>query len=650
MTDYIIVFDACSIVILLVLFFSLYLRKMVRGRTNVLFIIFSLTILISAIADIGTVLFPAHASPSEKNIAINYAIDYLYFFTRNMTMPIYVLFLISVSGMWHEFKNNTIQKFIWSVPVSIINGTILVDIFSHNIFYIAADLQYYRGPWLKVLYFSAAFVILYSMFFIFKYREMVDNSKFFILFSVVPVSITGIIIQLFFPKVLIEIFTTTVPMLLISLIVQRPEEIINFETGCLNYFACIDEFQRNFKLKRDMLSIFININNAKKIKQQIGNENYRGLLNQIIKELYQNATDDENELYYLDNSTFVIATQQIDSKRTDQTAQEICNLLNKKHSINKIDVYLQTKICIVRCPQDLSDLTGVINFANTFASNIVVTNMVTYLQAEANSKEFKIKSEIDEIIKRGISQHRFKVYYQPIYDVNYHRFTSAEALIRLFDEKYGYISPALFIPAAEKNGAIHQIGDYVLENVCNFISSNNLEKLGLEYLEVNLSVAQCIEKNFGNKIIDVLKKYRIKPHQINFEITETSEEFNPEVFDTNIELLSRNGISFSLDDYGTGYSNIKRVTTLPLNIIKLDKCFVDEYQNEEVRVVVQNTVKMLKKLEKHILVEGIETESKLNTFIELGCDFIQGFYFSKPIPEKDFIMFLINKNGQKENV
>lgn len=644
MSGTIVGFDICAVIILIILIFSLYLRKMTKGRSNFLFICLIIIILISGLLDIATYLVPEYVAYTERNRKLVYVIDYLYFFARNMTTSFYILFIYSVYGMWHEFKNNTILILIWSIPISIIAGTIISDIFTHNIFYISADLTYYRGPWIVILYACSLFIMCYSVFFIVKYKDMVDKAKYIILLLNFPFSISGILIQMLIPKLPLEIFTTTFPALLISIVVLRPEEIINFETGSLNYFACIDSFQRNFKLKREMLAVFIKITNYKKIKNQIGNDSYHELLLQINKELYQASIDDESEFFYLDKACFVLGTLRIDYEKFINTVNRLNDLLNQKHVINHIEIHLETKICVVRCPQDLSDLTSVLNFGNNFYKNINVCNQVTYLESESKIKNFNVKTEIDEIIKKAIIKNKFQIYFQPIYDVKNNKFSSAEVLIRLFDDKYGYISPSIFIPAAEKCGAIHQIGDFILEESCKFVASHDFEQLGLEYIEINLSVAQCIEIDFASKIIGLLKKYRIHPDRINFEITETSREFNPELFDKNLDILSKNGLSFSLDDYGTGFSNIHRVTALPLNIVKLDKCFVDDFYRDEVKKIADITINMLKKIEKSVLVEGIETEEQLNNFIALGVDYIQGYYFSKPLSEKDFILYLREKN------
>ena len=279
-----------------------------------------------------------------------------------------------------------------------------------------------------------------------------------------------------------------------------------------------------------------------------------------------------------------------------------------------------------------------------FENIISKVNEVVFLADIASSKDFLMRTNLDDIIQNAITKKKFQMYYQPIYNIQKKKFTSAEALIRLIDDDYGFVSPGLFIPAAEISGAIHQIGDFVFEDVCRFISRCDFEKLGMEYIEINLSVAQTVEFNLAEKIQAIMKQYNVPPEKINLEITETAADFNPEVFDRNIGQLSEAGLKFSLDDYGTGYSNIQRVVSLPLSIIKFDKSFVDEYLEEKMNIVIRENVSMLKKIEKYILVEGIEKEEEFKFFQNLDVNYIQGFYFSKPLPESEFIRFIKEKN------
>ena len=223
---------------------------------------------------------------------------------------------------------------------------------------------------------------------------------------------------------------------------------------------------------------------------------------------------------------------------------------------------------------------------------------------------------------------------------------SSVMLGNMNDPEFGNIPPSMFITQAERTNQIHIIGDFVLEKVCEFIGSKEGQSLNLDYIEVNMSVVQCFETDLIMKIRDWLEKYNIKPSQLRLEITENAASFNPLIVERNIRGLNNMGINFSLDDYGTGFSNIKKVISLPFDIVKLNKAFIDEIENPNTESLVHDTIHMLKALGKQILIEGIESEERAQMFIELkcdnveACDYLQGFYFSKPLPQSEFVKFI----------
>ena len=252
--------------------------------------------------------------------------------------------------------------------------------------------------------------------------------------------------------------------------------------------------------------------------------------------------------------------------------------------------------------------------------------------------------DMDMILENAVSADEFEIYYQPIFSLREERFTSAEALIRLKTEKYGYISPEIFIPAAEKSGSIHRIGQIVMEKVCEFIGSEQFAQLGLDYIEINLSPAQCMEDNLAKKLIEIMKKNNVLPDQVNFEITETASGEIQNTIMKNIRTLHSAGISLSLDDFGTGYSNMTRIAALPFRIIKLDKTFTRIDSNPNMVIVLENVIKMIKALNMKIVVEGIETKELVEKFRKLDCEYIQGFYYSKPLPKEKFVEFMLMNN------
>lgn len=348
------------------------------------------------------------------------------------------------------------------------------------------------------------------------------------------------------------------------------------------------------------------------------------------------------DLYFLDSGRFRVILQGKSRVKAESFAELINSAFSRAIAENELSLTIIAHVCIVHCPEDTADFKLLSTFGASFHENVKVRATVLRASEIMSNQHMDLMSNIDEIIEKALNNHSFKVYYQPIFSVEKQRFTTAEALLRLIDDEYGFIPPDLFITAAEKSGAIHRIGDFVLDEVCRFIASDSYKKLGLDYIEINLSVAQCMHGDLADKVLETLKKHGVRSNQINLEITETAASYAQNVMRNNLEKLSTAGISFSLDDYGTGYSNMRRVVQLPLKIIKLDKSFVDEQANPKMWCVLENTVKMIKDMDMEIVVEGVETADMADKFSAINCDFIQGYYFSKPIPEKDFVEFISN--------
>ena len=314
--------------------------------------------------------------------------------------------------------------------------------------------------------------------------------------------------------------------------------------------------------------------------------------------------------------------------------------LNGLIEINLREFYAYTNSAIVDCPTDINSIEYLIAYIERFSSEEKpIESTVIFVDQEAR-REFEIYSYLDNIIDRALNDKLFQIFYQPIYSINDKKYTSAEALIRLIDPEYGFISPGVFIPAAEKSGKILQIGEYVLEEVCKFISSDYFKNSGIKYIEVNLSVIQCMSDGISESMLNILKKYNVEPSFINLEITESFMEISIEKMQKNLNKITSSGIELSLDDYGTGYSNIERVSKLPISVIKFDKAFAEAINNKKMEKIIIDTISMFKHVDYKIVVEGVETKEMADTYIKYGCDFIQGFYFSKPLPLDEFKKFI----------
>jgi len=300
---------------------------------------------------------------------------------------------------------------------------------------------------------------------------------------------------------------------------------------------------------------------------------------------------------------------------------------------------------VLKCP----------DYAASVDEVIAVLDYVDKIKGDIKDKIFRIDEtvlddknymkQIEAVVQNAIDTEGFEVYYQPIYSNKDKKFVSAEALVRLTDtETLGYISPEIFIPIAEENGMIREVGNIGFRKVCQFISENNLADYGVEYVEVNLSGAQFMDDQLNKILSECAKEYNVPPEFINLEITETASIAAGDLLEYNMKRLKECRFKFSMDDFGTGYSNLAKIAYADFDLIKLDKsliwpCFGEEAQNES-RIILESSVDMILKLGKDIVAEGVETKEQVDYLTERGVKYLQGYYFSRPIPAKDYLEFM----------
>ena len=188
---------------------------------------------------------------------------------------------------------------------------------------------------------------------------------------------------------------------------------------------------------------------------------------------------------------------------------------------------------------------------------------------------------------------------------------------------------------------IIRLGEIVFEKVCSFVKKNRLRQYGIQYVEVNLSVLQCADERLSEKFINIMEKYKVSPDMINLEITETASMRAKRILLDNMKNLMNYGVNFSLDDFGTGESNLNYIVDMPVSIVKFDKGMTDAYfRNGRASYVMDAAIRMIQGMHLKIVSEGVETEKQFEVMKDLGINYIQGYYFSKPLPELEFLQFI----------
>ncbi|MGN0393886.1 MAG: EAL domain-containing protein [Coprococcus sp.] len=641
--DTLLYFDYCAIIIISILIISTISRSMVSGRANLLFLSVMIVSFIAAGTDIWSVLLD---DAGTRHISQKYIANTLYLFFHSLTMPLYITYIIALTDTWHLIRKNKCLYLLMHLPLLIVIVFLIENLFMHNLFYINEDGHYTRGPIFFVIYLIAYIYFLFGLIYIMYYRKLFTKRRYSSLIMMFPLMLFATLFQMMMPQILIEMFCNAICILYICMMIQRPEEIMDTITGLRNLTAYVDDMNRSVITKKDNKIIIINVTNYNVVRKMLGYNN-NILMKKHISDYFRNLNVDMSlnaELYYLGSGKFRVVTGTRAFNKIEAAAERINSDFKPNIKINHMEVNLTACVCIVDFPFDIKDAETLIAFGNELDSRYYSGNVIMAKNI-FNQTKYDVMKSIDSIIEYALTNNKFEVYYQPIYSVMTNNFISAEALLRLHTDDGGFISPDIFIPAAEKSGAIHKIGAFVLDEVCRFIASEDFNKLKINYIEVNLSVAQCMQSGLANDIMSTIKKYNIKPSQLNLEITETAASYSQNTLMDNLNKLADFGINLSLDDFGTGYSNMMRIASLPLSIVKLDKTFTDIKNNANICIVLETTIHMIKEMNMEIVVEGIETEEQARRFAELECEFIQGYYYAKPMPKSQFKEFVLEANS-----
>ncbi len=420
---------------------------------------------------------------------------------------------------------------------------------------------------------------------------------------------------------------------------QGPEVDIDKLTGQFSR-KFFDSYMRDkFTSDKAFSLIVLNLDDFKFINQSYGVATGDVLLQQVgvyLENMYH-----ANTVFHYGADQFCIVIEK-DVEFAYDIADEIDERFNNPWNCDKVEVMVSATICVIECPKDADSqeiLLEILDYTMETAKSINKGRII--YASDIDLEKSHMSKKVEKAVKEAIASGRIMVHYQPIYSIEKQCYNSAEALARLYDEKLGWIPPDIFIAIAEKTGNIIELGEIILHKVCNFIKEKELSKTSIEYIEINVSPLQLMQKGFAEKMLNIMKQYDVSPSQINIEITETVMMSSYAVVSNNLEQLVNNHIAISLDDYGSGYANINYINHMPFKYIKVDRDIVQSsFKEKKARITLEHTVRMLNDLELSIIAEGVETEEMKEELIKFGCHYLQGWYYSKAVEEKEFMAMI----------
>ncbi len=528
----------------------------------------------------------------------------------------------------HETKRDPLLRMLNMIPAVLCIITILCSIFNRYVFYIDAR-GFHTGRFFFLIYLNYAVYAVLSFIHILYHKRH----------RRIPLLMAAVILCMgAMPAVLTAIFPD-VPMFslcmtgMVFLAFSSEEQSYLFTdiiSGALNREAFLFSIQEAEERGQYKHVFAIGMDNFKLINEMYTVEGGNQLMRQLVSILQGEFS--RRRIYRLGGDTFALIVP--GDTEYNKTIDTLHKILSRPFQCNGHTVRLSACIGVVHTANHSSmELVSALEYALSQAKAVGKGEVFDAAADSANA--IKRHKAIETAIMENIRQQRFEVHYQPIFDTRKKRFHSMEALARLNVPGYGYVSPEEFIRIAEKNGTILKIGLLVLEEVCRFIKETDLADKGIEYVEVNLSVVQCTNDSIYPSIRSVLQKYDIPPEMINLELTESAAAYSEKKLIRNLARMSLMNLSFSLDDYGSGYSNINYIVTLPFTIAKIDKYLVwAAAKSPTSRIILEHIISMFRDIHMKVVTEGIEDAEMAEMVTRMGADFLQGYYYSKPVPKE----------------
>lgn len=630
-------FDIAAVVLTLGLLVVYRVRRNYPTRESKLFVVLAIANAVTCVFDVASALGVNNASVVP--LWLNCLTNILYHIGMATCALLFLIYILC-------YTRRLATNFACHVVAFGIYGLLIVltvtSPATHLLFSFAADGSYVRGPLYFVLYVVDFIIVLLAAISLLSCKRELRGFQLVPLLIACGVVIVTTIIEALVPCMLLRGFAMSVVLILLYEVSEANSKFMFAGSYCYNYRAFRDRMNREIGRGSRFSVVGFGFNDIAGLKAIMDFNVYQALYINVADALRKRFG--QGGVFYLRNGYFAIMCK---AAEENDVVLDVMGLLKDIELPAGLKVDLEPRFAVLHHPGTVSTgreaddavvyaLDACVDSAQGLISSVDGSNL-TVKRREA---------EVAIALREAISKQRFEMYYQPIRNVQSGTFDSAEALIRLNDPALGFISPDEFITLAESNGMILEISEQVMQQTCRFWHDNKLDEMGVARLDINLSAVQCTKKGMAEHLLSILESYKVPPTAVCMEVTETAVLGDKEVTRENLKQLHDAGIQLALDDYGTGYSSATNLYEYPFDIIKIDKSLLwGAMEDTNALAVLENVVGMCHSLDKRIVVEGVETDEMVRVLELLGVEHLQGYIYSKPLGEEDYLAFLCEHCG-----
>ncbi|MCI8771229.1 MAG: EAL domain-containing protein [Lachnospiraceae bacterium] len=445
-------------------------------------------------------------------------------------------------------------------------------------------------------------------------------------------------------RVRIESITSFILFALFAfyLSLQSPGFYVDTATGAYNRDGFFEMLKERIAYCRKTSCLLLRVRNFHSMNQIYGEEILQEVQRQIYFILKENGRN--GTVYHIGASTFALILRDENQLKSvyEQLSVKIPTEWLVKNEVVKHE-YSFYQISYPKDCQNYEELVQRIHYARSDHDTHHKAGSLVLLHRGA-VEESEAKKKVAHLLEEAVMDNSIEIHFQPIYSIEKEKITSLEVLARLKDENKNYINPEYFIHVAEESHTIIPLGEQIFRKACIFANRNKIFDYGIEDININLSPGQCRYEGLTEVLEGIAKEHGIPMSKMHLEITE-SEFTDADAVGRTLRRLKETGAKVALDDFGTGYSTLSNILELPVDFVKIDKSLVWSFA-EGKNQFLNDLMPMIKAEGKKIIAEGIETQEHIEIIKRLQGDFLQGYHYARPLPEKNFMRFLKEFNAE----
>lgn len=567
-----------------------------------------------------------------------------YFATHILVIPLMCLYILSIAKSWRE--TSLLFKLSFVLPLLLAGVMILTNLKTGYLFTITADDVYQRGKGILGFYMIAGYYLIYLIGLIIAYRKYYSFSRKIIFGAVIAMCVASTLFQFLFPVQILETTAIAVGSLILLFFIQNPGAQIDRTTGAYSKKIFYSVMRQNCLFGNHRELFMIVLDNLQKDDFNADYEKLDDALSQMVGFLKKLHT--KCNVYRIDKYVFCLEFSNLQKTRTEQILEEIRERFDKPWGYVECNLYLKAKIGRISIPDELHTIDQLLGVLDCMALEDYTEETLRVEQFDL--KELERSKKISDVLAQSMENGKFDMRYTPICCLRDRSIVGAEVTIRFYEDSLGYVYDDEILEFAEKAGHAANLGQMIFEYTCRTIGEEDLEKLGIKFICIQILPALCMLQGLSDRLIDIMEKYQVNPSSICLQISEAAIANATGTFRENMEFLANKGVRFCLTGYGSGYTNISSIYDLPFSLIKFSESFTQSaLVNEKARITFECLLALSRELNLETRVPGIDDLDFFDMVSDMACDYAEGDYFFEQLDMAGFRHLIEDAAGQTKH-